>query len=68
LKPQVGRHDASRGVLLVQGVGRSFEPSPTRGPTIGGEVRDAAIIKSGPDKCIFIARNNDKLIVFKKVK
>lgn len=62
LKPQVGRHDASRGVLL-KGLGnQSFEAISNKesGMIINGEVRDALSFGNR----IFVARNNDTMLVF----
>ena len=56
LKPQSGRHDASRGVLL-KGLGNkefSYIPNSEAGINIKGQIRDALIFG---DKLI-IARNN----------
>jgi enediyne biosynthesis protein E4 len=70
LKPQVGRHDASRGVLLKSGSNKSFiyKPQQHDGLYVEGEVRDAAIIHSGKSKRILVARNNDKVLLFQKKK
>jgi len=68
LKPQVGRHDASRGVFLKSDAGRSFRPqsAPGSGLYVEGEVRDAAIILSRVGKRMIVARNNAKVLVFQK--
>lgn len=66
LKPQVGRHDASRGVYLKGDGKRSFVYQPNAGLSVEGEVRDAAIIQSHHSKRIFIARNNAKVLVFER--
>ncbi|HTE07420.1 MAG TPA: VCBS repeat-containing protein, partial [Flavitalea sp.] len=58
LKPQVGRHDASRGVLLAGDGKRSFTYVMHCGIFVRGEVRDAVIIPFKGTKRIFIARNN----------
>ena len=70
LKPQVGRHDASRGVFLKGGRNRSFtyQQQPHDGLYVNGEVRDAAIIHSLQAKRIIVARNNNKVLVFQKRK
>ncbi|MBK7710835.1 MAG: VCBS repeat-containing protein [Bacteroidales bacterium] len=70
VKPQIGRYDASKGVLLKIGNDRSFtfQPQQTDGLYVKGEVRDAAIIGSGQSKKIIVARNNDKVLVFGKRK
>jgi hypothetical protein len=70
LKPQVGRHDASRGVLLEGGTDRSFKykQQPHEGLYVTGEVRDAAIIHFRQSKRMIVARNNDKVLLFQKRK
>jgi len=70
LKPQVGRHDASRGVYLKGTSGRSFlsEPAAQSGLHVEGEVRDAVILPSGTARRILVARNNAKVLVFQKKK
>jgi enediyne biosynthesis protein E4 len=70
LKPQVGRHDASRGVFLKGGPDRSFtyQQQPHDGLYVKGEVRDASIIYSRQSKRIIVARNNDKVLLFQKRK
>lgn len=66
LKPQVGRHDASRGVFLKGGPGRSFESQPAArsGIFVEGEVRDAAVLRSKSSKRILVARNNARVLVY----
>ena len=70
LKPQVGRHDASRGVLLQGNGNRNFEyiSHLQSGIKVKGEVRDAVMIDSGGEKAMIIAKNNDKLAVYKNNK
>ena len=70
LKPQVGRYDASRGVFLKGSLNKSFtyQPHQRSGLYVEGEVRDAAIIRSGQSKRIIVARNNDKVLLFQKRK
>jgi len=67
LKPQVGRHDASRGVLLKGTGGRVFEYVPPQqvGIQLTGEVRDAVVIHTDEGKVLLVARNNDKMLAFK---
>ena len=70
IKPQIGRHDASRGVYLKGSVDKSYKyqaPSNT-GIYVEGEVRDAQTINTPNGKVILVGRNNDKLKLFKKVK
>jgi len=68
MKPQVGRHDASRGVYLKGGPNKSFVYRQNAGLHVEGEVRDAALIQSGKSERIIIARNNAKVLVFQKIK
>jgi len=66
LKPQVGRHDAGKGVFLKGGPNKTYTyQSPYRsGLIVEGEVRDAALIWYKNAYRIFIARNNSSLLVF----
>jgi hypothetical protein len=70
LKPQVGRHDASRGVLLKGNSKKSFtyQPQQRDGLYVEGEVRDAAIIHTRQSKRLIVARNNNKVLLFQKRK
>jgi hypothetical protein len=69
LKPQVGRHNSSHGVLL-KGVNREFinVPQSQNSLYVRGEVRDATIIKSKNTKRMLVARNNDGVQVFERNK
>ena len=64
LKPQAGRHNASKGVLLRQHENRIFKYISTAdaGINVAGEVRDAVVI----NKELLIARNNDRVLIFRK--
>ncbi|HUQ67437.1 MAG TPA: VCBS repeat-containing protein, partial [Flavitalea sp.] len=64
LKPQAGRHNASRGVLLKQYENRIFKyvAPADAGIKVEGEVRDAALINNE----LLVARNNAKVLLFKK--
>ncbi|MBK8501260.1 MAG: hypothetical protein IPL46_03105 [Saprospiraceae bacterium] len=68
LKPQVGRLNASRGVLLEATGGRNFtEVSPLQsGIDVKGEVRDAVSLHTSKGKFLLIARNNDDILVYQK--
>ena len=70
VKPQVGRFNASRGVLLKGKGERSFAFVPIResGINVEGEVRDAGIIQSLNSKALIIARNNERVLMFEKRK
>lgn len=66
LKPQAGRHDASKGAFL-KGNGDhtfSFIPNGKAGIEIEGEVRDATFLKSSSGGKLIIARNNEKVLMF----
>ncbi|MGB3780449.1 MAG: VCBS repeat-containing protein, partial [Tunicatimonas sp.] len=68
LKPQVGRQDASRGVLLAGSKEKIFRamPSQASGLRVTGEVRDAVVLSTGESETLLVARNNAPLAVFKK--
>ncbi len=69
LKPEVGRHDSGRGVILTgDGNGRfNFVPSDQVGISIQGEVRDAKVLYvPGKGKTILIGRNDASAIVLQK--
>jgi enediyne biosynthesis protein E4 len=68
LKPQVGRHDASRGVFLKGRSNHSFIHDRNSGLQMGGEVRDAVLMRTNGSGKIFIARNNSSVLVFSKRK
>ena len=69
LKPQVGRHDASRGVLLLGKGNQQFEKMSYResGIRVEGEVRDAQVFKVGGEQILLVARNNDTMQAFKNM-
>ena len=60
LKPQVGRQDASRGLLLSGSGSRRFTPvaAAAAGIQVEGEVRDALVIDGPKGRQLLIARNN----------
>lgn len=64
LKPQAGRHNASKGVLLKQNDNKTFKyiTPEEAGIYVTGEVRDATIINN----TLLVARNNEKVLAFKK--
>lgn len=68
LKPQVGRHNASKGVYLKGTGGRSFtyfSPNAS-GIRVEGEVRDAAVVNLNGTKHLIIGRNNAPVLLFTK--
>lgn len=68
LKPQVGRHDASRGVLLRGGPKKKFayESPVVSGIYVDGEVRDACMIMINNRLNLLVGRNNQKVLLFAK--
>ncbi len=66
-KPEVGRYDASYG-LLLKGNGKGdfapVKPAQT-GIYIQGEARDAALLRIGNERVICITRNNNQMQFFK---
>ncbi|MDB5132082.1 MAG: repeat protein [Mucilaginibacter sp.] len=70
VKPEVGRFDASYGVTFFGNASRGFDyiPPASSGIFIKGEVRDSREISGKTGNIILIARNNDALQVFKKLK
>ncbi|MCB0684943.1 MAG: VCBS repeat-containing protein [Saprospiraceae bacterium] len=68
LKPQVGRMDASHGVLLENTGNRSFQPVSYEetGIDVQGEVRDATMLPSGRERLLLIVRNNADVLLYKK--
>jgi hypothetical protein len=69
-KPEVGRYDASYGVLLRgDGNGNFTSISPQKsGLKMDGEIRDFITIQTEQGEIILAARNNDSLVAFKKNK
>ncbi len=66
-KPEVGRYDASYGLLLKGNGKGGFEPikAAKTGIYIQGEARDAALLRIGNEWVICITRNNDQMQFFK---
>ena len=66
LKPQLGRHDASRGVLLTGKGEKTFEAVShlKSGINVEGEVRDATVIETNENKLLLISRNNERPLIF----
>jgi enediyne biosynthesis protein E4 len=64
LKPQAGRHNASKGVLLKGNGDKSFTYVPTSqsGIKVTGEVRDAILINNQ----MLVGRNNEPVMLFRK--
>lgn len=70
LKPQAGRHNASKGVFLKGNGEKSFTYiSPGEcGIKVEGEVRDAGVIYSNGLKHLIVGRNNKRVLLFEKRK
>ncbi len=70
LKPEVGRYDASYGVTLLGTAKHGFRylSSAQSGLSMAGEVRDIVQVNSNAGRQIIVARNNDALQLFKKIK
>jgi len=70
LKPQAGRHNASKGFFLKGNGGRSFTYiSPKEwGIKVEGEIRDASIVQINGSKHLIVARNNASVLLFEKHK
>lgn len=66
-KPEVGIHDASYGILL-KGNGRgdfTTQMPKESGFFVKGEIRDLVALRSGGQRLVLVAKNNDVLQVFK---
>lgn len=68
LKPQVGRQDASRGLLLEGTGGTAFRVvgPEASGISVAGEVRDACVLNVGNSKALLVSRNNADALIFKR--
>lgn len=68
LKPQAGRHNASKGIFLKGNgeKGFSYMSANESGLKTEGEVRDATIIESPAGNTILVARNNASALLFRK--
>lgn len=65
VKPELGRQDASYGLLLTGTKSSGFKPLNSRssGISINGEIRDAILIKRKKSSGLVVSRNNDFLIL-----
>ena len=70
LKPEVGRHDSSRGVFLKgNGSGAFTYLTPAEsGIYLPGEVRDAAVFKTKNHTGILVARNDEEAVFYQLLK
>jgi hypothetical protein len=70
LKPQAGRHNASRGIFF-KGMGNhsfTYMNADRSGVYVEGEVRDAASFTSNNLKNLLVLRNNAKALLFRRSK
>ena len=65
-KPEVGRYDASYGLLLTGDGKGNFEPlsAAESGIRMDGEVRDIISISSAKKRLILVSRNNDSIVTY----
>jgi hypothetical protein len=70
VKPEMGRYDASYGVLLLGDGAGNFTsvPARTNGLSIDGEVRDIIAIRSGNRTILICSRNNNTVVALSMVK
>jgi hypothetical protein len=66
VKPEIGRYDALRGlVLLGNGKGDFTQVSPRQsGLSLSGEVRHINLLRRGPSKILAFVRNNDAMTFY----
>ncbi|HMN90631.1 MAG TPA: VCBS repeat-containing protein [Saprospiraceae bacterium] len=66
-RPEVGRYDACYGVWLRGDGQGNFQavPSKNTGFRIVGEVRDLAVLRTRQGPMVLVARNNDRMQIFK---
>lgn len=67
-KPEIGKYDASYGLLLKGMPDQSFlaVPSISSGINIEGEIRDFRDIDYQGNSLILVARNNDSLVILRR--
>ena len=67
VKPEVGRYDASNGLLLLGKGNFEFDPVPyyESGFTVAGEIRNISKITIANEPYLLVARNNDGVKFFK---
>ncbi|MBP9924895.1 MAG: VCBS repeat-containing protein [Cyclobacteriaceae bacterium] len=66
-KPEMGRYDASTGLLLKGNGDCTFVPvkGEQSGINIDGEVRDMSVLKTATGSILVVARNNDSILAYK---
>ena len=70
VKPEVGRYDALRGLVLKNKGGGNFsaQTGMESGLKINGEIRHIGILSSGRKKTIIFVRNNDTILFYDAAK
>jgi hypothetical protein len=66
-KPEVGRYDASHGLILLGNGKGTFQPVPQNqsGLNIDGEIRDVVPIEILGQIHLIISRNDDSLLIYR---
>jgi len=66
VKPEVGRYDASYGLLLKGDGTGNFKALPAQesGVKVDGEIRDILTLKTSKGSLIIFSRNNDAVRVY----
>ncbi|MCX8020940.1 MAG: VCBS repeat-containing protein [Chitinophagaceae bacterium] len=65
---QLGRYDADFGTALLNKGNGNFEYHPLYGTTITGQIRKILPLRIGAETLFLLARNNDSLLLLKKVR
>ena len=67
VKPEIGRYDAMKGLVLRNDGNNKFEPLPagTSGIDIRGEVRHVIPLKSKSGEVLALVRNNNSIVFYK---
>jgi hypothetical protein len=67
VKPELGRHDASHGLVLKGAANHRFEPLPFRhsGLLLPGEARDVRLVVSQLGHLVLISRNGATLLAYR---
>jgi enediyne biosynthesis protein E4 len=64
LKPQVGRQNSNRGIVLRGTKDNKFETYPRSGFAVNGEVREILPINTRGRRGFLVGRNNDSVLLF----
>ena len=65
VKPEMGRYDATRGIVLLGDGKANFENSSNSGLFVEGEIRDIDVLNIQNKQHVIVSRNNDSAIIFK---